>query len=55
MQTFLTKQNIPVKPLWQSLICAKEQKVSICPVYKAASTFLLKKMLLLAPSGKYDK
>jgi len=55
MQTFLIKQNIPVKPLWQNLICAKEQRVSICPVYKAASTFLLKKLLLLAPSGKYDK
>ena len=55
MRTFLTQQNLPTKPLWQHLLCAKEQRVSLCPLYKAASTFLVKKMLLLAPSGKYDR
>ena len=55
MRTFLTQQNLPKKPLWQNLLCAKEQRVSLCPLYKAASTFLVKKMLLLAPSGNYDR
>ena len=55
MRSFLTQQSLPMKPLWQNLLCAREQGVSLCPLYKAASTFLVKKMLLLAPSGKYDR
>jgi len=55
VQEFLKKANLPPRPVWQNLICSQEQKLSLCPVYKAASTFLLKKFLLIAPSGKYDK
>ena len=55
MTSWLTRQAVPKKPLWQNLICSKEHKVSICPVYKAASTFLLKKFLLIAPSKSYSK
>ena len=55
MTSWLQRQSVPKKPLWQNLICSKEHKVSICPVYKAASTFLLKKFLLIAPSRNYDK
>jgi len=55
MTSWLQRQSVPKKPLWQNLICSKEHKVSICPVYKAASTFLLKKFLLIAPSRSYDK
>jgi len=55
MELFMTRQQLPTKPAWQKLYCSKEQHLSFCPVYKAASTFLLKKMLLVAPSGKYDK
>lgn len=55
MEAFLVKQNLPSRPMWQNLICSKEHKVSFCPVYKAASTFLLKKFLLIAPSAKWDK
>jgi len=55
MEAFLVKQNLPSRPMWQNLICSKEHKVSFCPVYKAASTFLLKKFLMIAPSGKWDK
>jgi len=54
-EAFLLKQNLPSRPMWQNLICSKEHKVSFCPVYKAASTFLLKKFLLIAPSEKWDK
>ena len=55
MKSWLLRQSVPKKPLWQNLICSKEHKVSICPVYKAASTFLLKKFLLIAPSRSYDR
>jgi len=55
MTSWLMRQSVPKKPLWQNLICSKEHKISICPVYKAASTFLLKKFLLIAPSRNYDK
>jgi len=55
VQEFLKKANLPPRPVWQNLICSQEQKLSLCPVYKSASTFLLKKFLLIAPSGKYDK
>jgi hypothetical protein len=55
MTSWLMRQSVPKKPLWQNLICSKEHKISICPVYKAASTFLLKKFLLIAPSRSYDK
>ena len=55
MTSWLQRQSVPKKPLWQNLICSKEHKLSICPVYKAASTFLLKKFLLIAPSRSYDK
>jgi len=55
MEKYLISQNIPNRPMWQNLICSKEHKLSYCPVFKAASTFILKKFLLLAPSGRYDK
>ena len=55
MEAFLVKQNLPNRPMWQNLICSKEHKLSFCPVYKAASTFILKKFLLIAPSQKWDK
>jgi len=55
MEDFIKTQNLPNRPMWQNLICSKEHKISFCPVFKSASTFLLKKLLLLAPSGKYDK
>ena len=55
MEAFLVKQNLPSRPMWQNLICSKEHRVSFCPVYKSASTFLLKKFLMIAPSGKWDK
>lgn len=46
---------MPARATWQNLICSEEHKLSFCPVYKSASTFILKKMLLISPSGKYDK
>ena len=55
MEKFFISQSIPNRPIWQNLICSKEHKLSYCPLFKSASTFLLKKFLLLAPSGKYDK
>jgi len=55
MTSWLMRQSVSKKPLWQNLICSKEHKISICPVFKAASTFLLKKFLLIAPSRSYDK
>ena len=55
MEKYLISQNIPNRPMWQNLICSKEHKLSYCPVFKSASTFILKKFLLLAPSGRYDK
>merc|ERR1712029_7009 len=55
MEAFLLSQNLPNRPTWQQLICSKEHKLSFCPVYKSASTFILKKFLTIAPSGKYDK
>ena len=55
MEAFLLSQNLPNRPSWQQLICSKEHKLSFCPVYKSASTFILKKFLTIAPSGKYDK
>lgn len=55
MLEWFEKQKVPRRPLWQNLICSKEHRMSLCPVYKSASTFLLKKFLLIAPSGKYDK
>ena len=55
MTSWLMRQSVPKKPLWQNLICSKKHNISICPVYKAASTFLLKKFLLIAPSKSYDK
>ena len=54
-QSFILKQNLPNRPMWQNLYCSKDNKISFCPVWKAASTFLLKKFLMLAPSGKYNK
>lgn len=53
-QSFLLKQNLPNRPMWQNLYCSKEHKMAFCPVWKAASTFMLKKFLMLAPSGKYE-
>merc|ERR1712029_397116 len=55
MEAFLLSQNLPNRPTWQQLICSKEHKLSFCAVYKSASTFILKKFLTIAPSGKYDK
>jgi len=55
MKDFLTKQSLPSRPMWQNLYCSKEHQISFCPIFKAASTFLLKKLLMIAPSGKYDK
>ena len=55
LQAFILAQNLPNRPMWQNLICSKEHQLAFCPVYKSASTFLLKKFLMLAPSGKYDK
>jgi len=55
MEAFILSQNLPNRPSWQQLICSKEHKLSFCPVYKSASTFILKKFLTIAPSGKYDK
>lgn len=55
METFMRSQILPDRPMWQNLICSKEHNLSFCPVFKSASTFLLKKLLLLAPSGKYSK
>jgi len=55
MELFMMRQNLPTKPIWQKLYCSKEHHISLCPVFKAASTFLLKKLLLLAPSHKWDK
>jgi len=55
MTSWLMRQSAPRKALWQNLICSKEHKISICPIYKAASTLLFKKFLLIAPSKSYDK
>ena len=55
MNSWLMRQSAPRKALWQNLICSKEHKISICPIYKAASTLLFKKFLLIAPSKSYDK
>ena len=55
LKAFLLTQNLPSRPSWQNFYCSQEHKLSFCPIYKSASTFILKKFLLIAPSGKYDK
>ena len=55
MKQYLRSQNLPIRPMWQNLICSQEHKLSFCPIFKSASTFLLKKFLMISPSGKYDK
>ena len=54
-QAFLLSQNLPNRPMWQNFICSQEHKLTYCPIYKSASTFLLKKFLTISPGGKYDK
>jgi len=55
MEQFMISQNLPSRPMWQNLICSKEHGLSFCPVFKSASTFILKKFLLISPGGKYNK
>jgi len=55
MQAFFKAQNIPDRPMWQNLYCSKNHQLSFCPIWKSASTFMLKKLLLISPGGKYDK
>lgn len=55
VSAFLLKQSLPNRPMWQNLFCSKEHKLSFCPIFKSASTYILKKLLLVAPSGKYTK
>jgi len=55
LEDFLRRESLPTKPTWQNLLCSKEHNLTYCPLYKSASTFLLKKFLLISPKEKYDK
>jgi len=55
LENKLRLASLSYRPVWQNLICSKEHHLSFCPSYKSASTFLLKKFLLISPAGKYDK
>lgn len=55
LEEFLRRESLPTKPTWQNLFCSKEHQLSFCPLYKSASTFILKKFLLIAPKYPYSK
>lgn len=55
LELYLRQETLPTKPMWQNLYCSKEHKLTYCPTFKSASTFLFRKLLLISPKKKYNK